>query len=224
MASILSRSSAPAAVVSSRRSQQQQQAKRSVSAAAWQKAITEAELEKADVSFSFSFFCCFLYAREIKAAFLLAGDLNCGLALLRLLSSRNWIECSTRKRKTRAMISSTDDREYLSPFLLSSSFSLFLNPDLLRPPPTPSPPIPYCQPTFPHRASAPSARSPETRSSSPRPAGRSSPSPTSARTWACRWWARPRCCKGKSASSTASSALPARRTARRSRSRTGRSR
>ena len=53
-AALLARSSASAAFVSARGSSQaEQQPKRSVSTAAWQKAITEQELEKADVSFHF---------------------------------------------------------------------------------------------------------------------------------------------------------------------------
>ena len=50
MAAILARSTTASAVVSARRSQAEQPCvRRSVSAAAWQKAITEADLEKADV-------------------------------------------------------------------------------------------------------------------------------------------------------------------------------
>ena len=58
MAAILARSSA-SAVVSARRSQAEP--KRSVSAAAWQKAITEAELEKAVRFFFQSGFFFFLF-------------------------------------------------------------------------------------------------------------------------------------------------------------------
>ena len=84
MAAIFARSSASAVVVSARRrSQAEQPKKRSVSVAAWQKAITEADLEKADVSSKNQ--RLFL---EIKTAAPLSGD-GIGRAL--------HFKCSTRK-------------------------------------------------------------------------------------------------------------------------------
>ena len=107
MAAILARSTTASAVVSARRSQAEQPCvRRSVSAAAWQKAITEADLEKADVSnsvggalFLLSFF------RKIKTAVSLFGNRNWENKALGLIDAKDRIECAARRSGPRAKIS-----------------------------------------------------------------------------------------------------------------------
>lgn len=216
MAAILARSTTASAVVSARRSQAEQPCvRRSVSAAAWQKAITEADLEKADVSnsvggalFLLSFF------RKIKTAVSLFGNRNWENKALGLIDAKDRIECAARRSGPRAKIPTPRSKK-----LSLSLLAIFLSQP--RPATFPSSLHHKKKKKNVHRASAPSARSPATRSSSPRPAAKSSPSLTSARTSACRSSGRRPCCRVRSARSAASSASPARRTARRSRSRTG---
>ena len=106
MAAILARSTTASAVVSARRSQAEQPCvRRSVSAAAWQKAITEADLEKADVSnsvggalFLLSFF------RKIKTAVSLFGNRNWENKALGLIDAKDRIECAARRSGPRAKI------------------------------------------------------------------------------------------------------------------------
>ena len=215
MAAILARSTTASAVVSARRSQAEQPCvRRSVSAAAWQKAITEADLEKADVSnsvggalFLLSFF------RKIKTAVSLFGNRNWENKALGLIDAKDRIECAARRSGPRAKIPTPRSKK-----LSLSLLAIFLSQP--RPATFPSS-LHHKKKKNVHRASAPSARSPATRSSSPRPAAKSSPSLTSARTSACRSSGGRPCCRARSARSAASSASPARRTARRSRSRTG---
>lgn len=223
MAAILARSTTASAVVSARRSQAEQPCvRRSVSAAAWQKAITEADLEKADVSnsvggalFLLSFF------RKIKTAVSLFGNRNWENKALGLIDAKDRIECAARRSGPRAKIPTPRSKK-----LSLSLLAIFLSRPRPAPFSAPTRDLSFLSPPQKkkknvHRASAPSARSPATRSSSPRPAAKSSPSLTSARTSACRSSGRRPCCRARSARSAASSASPARRTARRSRSRTG---
>ena len=105
MAAILARSSA-SAVVSARRSQAEP--KRSVSAAAWQKAITEAELQNAEVSFftDFSLFC-----RTIKTAVSLFGNHSGERKALELHDTKEEIECAVCGSGPRAIYDSTRSKK-----------------------------------------------------------------------------------------------------------------
>ena len=134
------------------------------------------------------------------------------------------LNCMTRKRRSNARYVEADHERFMIPRDRKSSKALtfFFVIFLSRPR---RPPFFIAKKkkkkNAPHRASAPSARSRETRSSSPLPQARPTPSATSAPTSACLSSARPRCSRARWERSTASSASPARRTARPSRSRTG---